>query len=448
MTDRHQRRARAIARLKVLRRCALIAAIELLVLLVLLIRWGVKSVKASDTGTAVQTVEQAETQATQATQVSQDAQDAQTGEIEQTAETEQAAEASQVTQTVSDKNDDDSLHVITAQDAAALRGDTAEEEATPTPEPTPESYPVIDVFGDTQGYSAVYRVGDTVYELYNYSEDAAVLYTDAVNELAADLKGVSDVYCMIIPTSAGIMAPDALWDDDSVMIGNQEEPYSKFMAKLSDDVVKVPIFDTLMRHRNEYIYFRTDHHWTQLGAYYAYVEFCKAKGIEYHELEEYPVTVFDNFLGTFYDNTGNNSQVGGNPDTVYVYGPISQSATMDIIMPDGTECYGMDVIYDESNAAPGLKYGCFIASDNAFTTITNPEVTDGSSCIIIKESFGNCFAPLLVDHYSTVYVVDYRYWSGSVSEFARENGVDDIIFANNISTLRGTSAVAAIISVM
>ena len=62
----------------------------------------------------------------------------------------------------------------------------------------------------------------------------------------------------------------------------------------------------------------------------------------------------------------------------------------------------------------------------------NPEVTDGSVCIVVKESFGNALLPYLVDHYSTIYEIDYRHWQGNLMEYAEEVGATDLIFANNI----------------
>ena len=63
-------------------------------------------------------------------------------------------------------------------------------------------------------------------------------------------------------------------------------------------------------------------------------------------------------------------------------------------------------------------------------------MAEGPSCIVVKESFGNCFLPFLVNHYKTVYVVDYRYYDGTVSALAQEKGVDDVLLLNNVSMTR------------
>ena len=197
-----------------------------------------------------------------------------------------------------------------------------------------------------------------------------------------------------------------------------------------------------MSHRSEYIYFRTDHHWTALGAYYAYREFCGAKGITPHSLSEYEVSQFDGFLGSFYNDAGKPDIMKNDPDTVTAYHPISTEARMQYVNKktgnENDELTPGKVIYDESDAAASLKYGTFITGDNPYTVIENPDLSDGSKCVVVKESFGNAFVPFLVDHYQTVYVIDYRYYSGSVSDFAKTNGVTDVIFINNLSAIRGS----------
>ena len=66
----------------------------------------------------------------------------------------------------------------------------------------------------------------------------------------------------------------------------------------------------------------------------------------------------------------------------------------------------------------------------------NKTVTDGSACVVVKESFGNAFVPFLVDHYQYIYVIDYRYWEGSISDLVKEKGATDVILLNNLSMIR------------
>ena len=92
-------------------------------------------------------------------------------------------------------------------------------------------------------------------------------------------------------------------------------------------------------------------------------------------------------------------------------------------------------VADGSTYDRGSKYSCFIGGDNPYSVIQNPELQDGSSCVVIKESYGNAFVPFLVDHYQTVHVVDYRYFVGNIPEFVAQNNVQDVIFVNNADAI-------------
>ena len=94
------------------------------------------------------------------------------------------------------------------------------------------------------------------------------------------------------------------------------------------------------------------------------------------------------------------------------------------------------IIADVSSWGSASKYSTFAGGDSPFAVFTNPEVKDGSVCVIVKESYGNALLPYLVDHYSTVYEIDYRYWDGNIVDFVNEKKADDLIFANNMSMLR------------
>ena len=294
---------------------------------------------------------------------------------------------------------------------------------------------VIEVQGDEERYDAVYRVGDTGYEMYTYVESTAKKYADNINAIADAVEGTATVYMLPAPLSSGITLPDALYGKD--IFSDQKAAEDGIIGFMNDNVVSVPLNKAMMAHRGEYIYFRTDHHWTATGAYYAYAEFCKAAGKTANPLEGYKTQEFPGFLGTFYRDTNESSHLGDNPDTVVAYHPLSTEATLDYTDKNG-QVIRWPIIYDQSNAPASYKYGTFVGGDQPYTIIKNPALTDGSSCVVVKESFGNAFVPFLVDHYETVHVIDYRYWEGSVSDFVKTNGVDDVLFVNNLSAIRSS----------
>jgi hypothetical protein len=312
------------------------------------------------------------------------------------------------------------------------QGTEQEPEATETEAAEPE---IISDKRITE-YQDIVTVDDCGYEVYTYLGDVADDYASTVSQVADSLAGTADVYDLVIPLGSGITFPDNL--QDKFASDDQCEAVKTIEGKMGGNVHVVDVYDSLLEHRDEYIYFRTDRHWTTLGAYYAYEEFCAAKGIRPESLVSYETKEFDGFVGSFYNNT-KDAKLKGNPDTVTAFYPHADSI-LHVTASDGTT-YDWPVIYDVSNYSESLKYSTFIASNNPYTEIENKELDDGSACIVVKESFGNAFVPFLVDHYQTIYVVDYRYWMGSISGLAQETGASDVIFINNLSMIRNRSLV-------
>ena len=282
----------------------------------------------------------------------------------------------------------------------------------------------------------LYVKGDAAYSVYYFGKENCTNYVAALNNVAAELKGQTTVYNILVPNNSGVMLSE---DELSKLAGSdQEQAIDYYYSIESDDVNTVDTIKTLREHNDEYLYFRTDHHWTQLAAYYVYQNFCKVKGIEAHDLSYYDKKEFKNFLGTFYSTLGN-SNMEANPDTVDAYVPKGTN-DMTFWDTDGKE-WNWNVIYDVDSWASSSKYMTFIGGDRPMEVIENPQIKDGSSCVVLKESYGNCFVPFLVDHYQTVYVLDYRYTTVNVLDFVKEKQADDLIIINNITIIGSTSVV-------
>jgi hypothetical protein len=197
-------------------------------------------------------------------------------------------------------------------------------------------------------------------------------------------------------------------------------------GSMPEDVVTVDAFSKLKEHKNEYIYFRTDHHWTALGAYYAYEAICEAAGYEAAKLEDF--TEFDQgtFEGSLYWKAPNRRKL--KLDNVMAYIPPG-----DITCVVGSNMNGgkvTPIIADTTQRALNTKYLTFLGTDYALTTVTNDSLPDGPSCIVIKDSFGNPLVPFLSQTYHKVYAIDYRKFHGSSLKYLIEHwDVDDVIFA-------------------
>ncbi len=311
---------------------------------------------------------------------------------------------------------------------------TAPEEST-TEEPTTAANPYENVATETIG--ALLCAGDSGFEYYNFSRKVADRYIAMVNQVTSQLEGKATVYDMIVPTSMDIILPES--KRAGLNTDDQKKAIQYFYGSMSSKTKTVDVFENLLSHNSEYIYFRTDHHWTALGAYYAYEEFAKVKGITPVSLSNYETKEFDGFLGTFYADSDKNPNLGKNPDTVIAYVP-KDTNEMKYTDKKGNVINGK-IINNVTTWNQNSKYLTFIDGDNPYSIIENPNLNDGSSIVVVKESFGNAMIPFLVGHYQTIHVIDYRYWKGNLSSFVTENNVEDVLFINNISATRSSSLV-------
>ena len=307
------------------------------------------------------------------------------------------------------------------------------------------SYPRIEMQGELKDYGNVIAVGDTAYELYSYSSDAADKYTAAVNSAADALEGQTRVISVLIPLSSGITLPNDLYGE--IPSSSQKNALKKLAEKMNEKVTVVNPYVNLMKHRDEYIYFRTDHHWTADGAYYAYEELCSQTGMEPIRREEREQVDFEGFVGSFYKDTGDNPALKEHPDTVRAYYPVSQNTSLTYTTAEG-RTNDWKVIWNVNDYGSSMKYSTFIAGDNPYTVIKNEDLEDGPRCVVVKESFGNALVPFLVDHYSRIYVIDYRYWKGDLTAFAADKGADDLIFMNNLSMIRSDYLVGKLTAIL
>lgn len=317
-----------------------------------------------------------------------------------------------------------------ATDPAATPAPTPSAEPTPAPQEEPQVAP------ETVGGLLV--VEDSAYEYYNFVTDLAKEYITAVVNAGSKLAGKATVYDMVIPTSIDIMLPESYIEKNNLNTSDQKKAIDEYIlpsiTAQDPNIKTVSIFDTLKAHANEYLYFRTDHHWTQLGAYYGYVEFCKARGFEPVALDQFDRADYTGYLGSFYTAT-NSAALAANPDTVEAYIPRAD-VNLSFTQTDGQTVESWPLIADGEQYDTTSKYIAYCAGDQPYEEIVNNDMAEGPSIVVVKESFGNCFLPFLVNHYKNVYVVDYRSYNGTVTDLVNSTGATDVLLLNNISMTR------------
>lgn len=335
--------------------------------------------------------------------------------------------------------DIDDVNNITVSDnkpgESATEGESAGGSGTTEAPETNEQTPPTDI-KDNSGESttageqigSVFIYGSSAYDYYGFSQKYSDAYSDIVNALADKLDGKAALYDVVVPTSTDIVLEDNV--RKKISSSNQRDAILYMYSRMNSKVNKTYVYDILREHRNEYLYFRTDHHWTALGAYYTYTVLAKQMGLVPNKLESFEKMEFSNFKGSFCTITGSASLIN-NPDTLIAYKPM---ATNRIKYTDKNgRVVDYNVITDVTNWQPVNRYSAFIGGDNPYTEINNPQLKDGSACLVIKESYGNAFVPFLVDHFENVYVIDYRYYKGTVSELVERKGIQTVIMLNNVA---------------
>ncbi len=280
------------------------------------------------------------------------------------------------------------------------------------------------------------------YELYYFNRQNSDRYARFVVQTALDLGERAQVYALVTPMSYAYGVSDEVRaelgaSDCRASIQWMYNAISAYgeQAGVQAPVITIDAYAALEAHRDEYIFFRTDHHWTALGAHYASRAFLDVVGRDYPALEAYTKHEFTGFTGSLAGHTkGENPALENNPDTIYAYeSPTINDDAITITKTDGTG-FVADIINKDAATAfsKSQRYRCFVDGDYPLSVVHNPAVGDGSAILIIKESYGNAFIPMLVDSYEYVYAIDYRFWrTMSIPDLVDTYDIDTVLFLNN-----------------
>ena len=198
------------------------------------------------------------------------------------------------------------------------------------------------------------------------------------------------------------------------------------------------VTDTLKAHADENIFYRLDHHWTTLGAYYAYVELCSDLGIEPYKRSDYEErTVSTTFKGSFYSKINDLTM---KPDTITAF----ESNRMDLTVRYPDKKLETDTLTAEEYLNKKDQYSYFLNNQNSFIEIHNKNADTDRVLAVVKDSYANCLVPFLAEHFETVYVFDTRYYRDRVTAFINGNGVTDVLFLYNMYTIDTDTGIAGI----
>lgn len=176
------------------------------------------------------------------------------------------------------------------------------------------------------------------------------------------------------------------------------------------------------------VFYKTDHHWTNDGAYAAYNEICKLLDIIPYPLEHFNIEALSSeFLGTSYSKSGFFFS-----STETIYAPSIEIGKYKVTIVDtDTE---LDTLYDLSYLNKKDKYAVFLSGNNAHVKIYDTKDASKETLLIIKDSFSHSLAPYLCEHFN-IELIDPRYFTASIYNYIEENNIQNVLFLFGIDTL-------------
>lgn len=269
---------------------------------------------------------------------------------------------------------------------------------------------------------------------YGGGPKSGLQYAEAANKYKETFGDAVNVYCMVIPNSTEYYLPDQVKDKSSSMLATVVNVHEH----LADGVKPVDVYTILGKHANEPIFLRTDHHWAPLGAYYAAQKFAEVAKVPFRDLSHYDKHVIHGYVGTMYAYS-KDIAIKKSPEDFVYYTPKGIGYTTTYIdykvdkhfnvTHEGKPVQG-EFFYkfkDGSSAA----YQTFMGDDKRLTKVVT-DTKNHRKLLILKDSFGNALPGYLFYSFEEIHVVDGRYFNKNMKKYVADNGITDILFANNI----------------
>ena len=237
-----------------------------------------------------------------------------------------------------------------------------------------------------------------------------------------------NVDLMIVP-SAGFVLEDTIlglkndYTDDAMIDAVYDMAGSHVTVR--------DITETFVNYQDrESLYYRTDHHWTSLGAYIAYQAYMQMLGRDYAPEDAFAVESYEGFLGSTYSRSGlwltKSEQV-----------QLWRSGNSFAVTNGDTEGVHNGLFYEERLQELD-KYTVYLDGNHSTVRIENPAKAGSGKLLVIRDSYANCLGTFLAESYETVVLVDLRYYKKPVSELLAADGFTDVLVCYSLSNFRIT----------
>ena len=264
-------------------------------------------------------------------------------------------------------------------------------------------------------------------------EEALSRNLTAIDAFAAAHSSVN-TYMAIIP-NAFTVQPDLL--PDNAPAPDQTEQLDQIREQLRN-VRFLDVTEALRNRGNEYLYYRTDHHWTSLGAYVAFTDMAPALGIDapVKDYEVFPVSV--GFYGTLAAKSGRFSK----PDSVEIYLPqtdVIYNVTYIDTMTKTASLYDRDALQGTDH------YAVFFGGNYSRVDISTTAGT-GRRLLLFKDSYANCLMQFLYPYFDEIVMIDPRYYYDNAEPLLRQHSFTDVLYLYNCDTFLNDTSLADVLT--
>lgn len=268
------------------------------------------------------------------------------------------------------------------------------------------------------------------------------------NHLAANIKAIKSfseshskipVRMMLVPDAANVLnhsLPSLAKPED------QTQMFSMVRKDLGDSVEWIDVSTELNKHKTEKIYYKTDHHWTTLGAFYAFQAAAPSLGIEGDLSGNYvSYAVSDSFNGMLASKSGVNL---GEKEQIDIYVPTEEDT--DLIVDYVDEGKRSTSLYDSSKLKEKDQYTVFLGGNSSLLDIRTVS-TSTKRLLLVKDSFANSFIPFLTPYYREIVVVDPRYYSGTINDLMDSYRISEVLFLYSGNTFFKDNNISGVFAV-
>lgn len=245
----------------------------------------------------------------------------------------------------------------------------------------------------------------------------------AVAEFAARYPG--KVTFLLAP-SASVIYPEAL--PAGAPMADENALLDDIFAQVGESAAVIDLREPFTARRDEYLYFKTDHHWTTNGAYRAYEQFCALKGLTPFDRDAHEAVTVVDFQGTHYSAT---RLWNVENDTITYYPLPNQMTIYNITGEAQYEPLKTENLINTDKFATRDKYAAFLDGNNGYSVIEG----DGKgSILVVKDSYANSFIPYLTANYEKIGVVDFRSFKYGLDSTIEREGYDEVLILYNFQT--------------